>query len=59
MITITSIPFTLMPPAPVLTDTSFLEPTPAFRQQVLRTLLGIVGFVLLYVALIAVGVGIA
>lgn len=43
------------PPAPVLPNADFLEPSPAFRQHVRRTLLGIIAFVGLYVCLIAFG----
>ncbi|GAB3957937.1 hypothetical protein GCM10028805_51600 [Spirosoma harenae] len=49
----------IYPPAPTLPDTGFLDPSPAFRQHVLRTLLGIVGFAILYLCLIGFGLGLA
>ncbi|AKD55355.1 M48 family metallopeptidase [Spirosoma radiotolerans] len=46
----------LYPPAPILDDTTFLDPSPAFRQQVRRTLFGILGFIMLYLLLVGFGV---
>lgn len=43
------------PVAPTLTDTHFLDPTPAFKKHVRRTLLGIVGFGMLYLLLVGFG----
>ncbi len=43
------------PPSPSIDSTGFLDPTPAFKAQVRRTLTGIVAFGFLYVLLIAFG----
>jgi Zn-dependent protease with chaperone function len=45
------------PPAPTLADTSFLEPSPAFKSKTYRMIVGIVLFILLYILLIAFGIG--
>lgn len=48
---------TLYPPAPAIADASFLQPSTAFKSRTYRMILGIVLFVLLYLLLIAFGIG--
>ena len=47
----------LYPPSPVLSDTSFLEPSTEFKSKTTRVIIGIVLFILLYILLIFFGVG--
>ncbi|MVM37696.1 M48 family metalloprotease [Spirosoma sp. HMF3257] len=47
------------PPAPSLSDTRFLDPSPSFRHHVRRTLMGIIGFAILYLLLVGFGIALA
>lgn len=46
----------LYPPKPEASDLSFLDPSPQFKKQVYSMIQGIVGFALLYLGLVVVGI---
>jgi Zn-dependent protease with chaperone function len=47
----------LYPPSPVLDDTSFLQPSAEFKSRTVKMILGIFGFIALYLILVILSIG--